>query len=414
MKRLLILALMMPLLAQARHQILAPNFKSLHVVLNSDFTSLPIINLNSRDVLHISFDELSHDYHRLTYHLEPCNPDWTPADGLFDSDWLEGFNDRPIEEYRNSLNTNVLYTHYSMQIPNADTRLKMSGNYRLHIVDEDASGEEVIVVEFRVAEQLMDVALGISANTDVDLNASHQQATMSVGFGRIKVSNVEEQIQTFVIQNGREDNMRVNVKPSYVTTTGLRWEHNREMIFDAGNEYHKFEVLDPTHTTMGLDRVYWMQDEGRFHAVPYAVEPRRSYIYDVDADGAFLLRNSDNYEAQFTSEYVLVHYRARVAKRQSGNVIIDGWWTNEPIDNYIMQWNETDDAYEATVMQKLGYYNYQLLAVDEEGAVLLPEEGSFYQTENLYTALVYYKGAGERSWRLVGRRDTMFKTIKDR
>ena len=31
----------------------------------------------------------------------------------------------------------------------------------------------------------------------------------------------------------------------------------------------------------------------------------------------------------------------------------------------------------------------------------LPSEGSFYQTENKYQALVYYRGQGERTDRLV-------------
>jgi len=62
------------------------------------------------------------------------------------------------------------------------------------------------------------------------------------------------------------------------------------------------------------------------------------------------------------------------------------------------------------VLQKQGYYNYRFALVDLDGTThQLPEEGSFYQTENQYTAFVYYKGPGERSWRLVGFCDTKFK-----
>ena len=132
MKRLLSFLLLMPLMAHAGHQILSPNFKSLQVIVNNDWMAQPVMRLGTTDVFNIGFDELSHKYHRLVYHLEPCNPDWTPTEGLFESDWLDGFNDRPIEDYENSLNTTVLYTHYRMQIPNEETRLKMSGNYRLH------------------------------------------------------------------------------------------------------------------------------------------------------------------------------------------------------------------------------------------------------------------------------------------
>ena len=77
-----------------------------------------------------------------------------------------------------------------------------------------------------------------------------------------------------------------------------------------------------------------------------------------------------------------------------------------------MEYDDSDQSYNAVVMQKLGYYNYQLLLRDLDGTThTLPEEGSFYQTENRYQALVYYRGTGERSWRLVGFKEITFKAI---
>jgi hypothetical protein len=39
----------------------------------------------------------------------------------------------------------------------------------------------------------------------------------------------------------------------------------------------------------------------------------------------------------------------------------------------------------------------------------LPEEGSFFQTENRYQAFVYFKGVGARSWQLLGYQEVVFK-----
>ncbi|MBO4810748.1 MAG: DUF5103 domain-containing protein [Prevotella sp.] len=400
-----LLALLLPATAVfAGHRLLALNFKSLQVVLNDDWRALPVMKLGSDDVLHIGFDELSHNVHRLVYHLEPCNPDWTPCEGLFESDWLEGFNDRPIEDYEKSLNTTVLYTHYSMQLPNDDTRLRMSGNYRLHIIDEDDDDRTVAIIELRVVEPVADMSIGVTTNTDVDLNVSHQQLSMNLRYGPLRVVNAAEQIQTIVMQNGREDNMKVNVRPNYVTTQGMQWEHNRQLIFDAGNEYRKFEVLDPSHPTFGLAHMTWDESTRTFHAVPFVAEPRRSYIYDEDADGAFVLRNEDrDDEAPFISDYVYVHYKARPVRHYAdARIVVDGRWAVEPMENYVMTYDETDQSYNVVVMQKLGYYNYQLLMVDLDGNThTLPEEGSFFQTENRYQAFVYYREVGGRSWRLV-------------
>lgn len=409
-KVILSILLIIPLAANAWHSVKMPNIKSLQVILNDDFEALPVLQLKGHDVMHISFDELSHNYKRFTYHVEPCDPDWTPTEGLFDADWLEGINDQPIDEYDNSINTSVLYTNYAFDFPNEQTNVRISGNYRLHIVDDETQ-EDAAVVEFRVLEPITNVGLGVTTNTDIDLNGRYQQVNMTVKLNGLKVTRIDEELQTFVMQNGREDNMKVNIKPNYITPQAFQWEHNRRLIFDAGNEYHKFEVLDPRHLSMGLADVMWDKETNTWHAVPYPCEQRRSYLYDEDTDGAFLLRNSDNYDAERTSEYVYVHYFLKPLREYSdAHIVLNGRWTTEPLDNYIMQYDEAEQVYKLTVMQKLGYYNYQLLLMDYDGTThTLPEEGSFFETENKYQALVYYKATSERAWRLVGFQEIVKK-----
>ena len=100
------------------HKVYNPQVKSLQVVVNQNWQSLPVMKLNSEDRLHVSFDELSHDYHRYVYHVERCEADWTTAGEVFESDWLAGFNDNIIDDYEYSINTTVLYTHYRLTLPN--------------------------------------------------------------------------------------------------------------------------------------------------------------------------------------------------------------------------------------------------------------------------------------------------------
>ena len=102
------------------------------------------MTLGSDDVLTIGFDEFSHNYHRLTCHLDHCEADWSVSNDLFESDWLQGFNDWQIDDYQNSINTTVLYTHYQLTIPNEHCQVKMSGNYRLTIYDEDEADEKLL------------------------------------------------------------------------------------------------------------------------------------------------------------------------------------------------------------------------------------------------------------------------------
>ena len=196
MKRCLILALLlMPLTMSARSRVYSSQVKSLQVVVNQDWLSPAVMRMGTDDVLHVAFDELSHTYHRYVYRIERCESDWTPSEELFESDWLEGFNDNTIDDYANSVNTTVAYTHYQFQIPNDRCRLKMSGNYRIHVLDEDNDQEEVLVAEFMVTEQSMRLDLSVSTNTNIDVNVSHQQVSMGLSFGNITVIKHDRQWQ---------------------------------------------------------------------------------------------------------------------------------------------------------------------------------------------------------------------------
>ena len=401
MKHLLIslITLLLTTTAAAENRTYKPEVKSLQAVVNQDWLSPAVMRLKGNDVLHIGFDELSHDYHRYVYRLERCEADWTTSEELFETDWLEGFNTHNvIDTYERSINTTVPYTHYWFQIPNDRCRLKLSGNYRLHIA-EDGDDEDIATVEFMVTEQSMSLAMGVSTNTDIDTNKSHQQVRFGLQYGNHLVTSPEDQIQTVVMQNARKDTWRKNVRPSYISQNGLEWQHKKELIFDGGNEYRKFEILDPSHPTLGIEHTSW--DGTNYQAQPYISEPRPNYIYDEDANGAFYIRNSDNRENDIASDYVLVNYRLKAPQLLNGRILIDGQWTTERPEIYLMNYDEAQGLYTASILQKLGYYSYQYLWLKDDGTTHpLPSEGNFYETENRYQILVYFKGTGERTWRL--------------
>ncbi|WP_077197149.1 type IX secretion system plug protein [Prevotella ihumii] len=400
---LVVLLLSIQTLTAQRHEVLATNIRSLQVVANEDWQSMPIMELED-GVLDIDFDDMTHEYHRYTYTLEHCEANWQTTTTLFESDYVEGFaKGNTIEDVEQSLLTNTLYTHYHLSIPNKKCRPKISGNYRLTVYDADEN--PIIKVCFMVKEPFersMGVGLNVTTNTDVDINGQFQQVEMDLKYGGYSVTNPEKQLKTIVLQNRRWDNARSNAKPQYVMSDGLRWIHCPNYIFVAGNEYRKFEILSTNVATMGIDHIGW--DGKDFHAYPYIASPRLNYLYDQDANGAFLIRNSDNRNIHTESDYMQVHFVLEYPQRVAGDVYVNGDWTNDRfLPQYRLEYNEETHCYETVIPMKLGYYSYQYLMVDTDGKPkMLPIEGSFYQTENSYQALVYYREQGGRTDRLVG------------
>lgn len=383
------------------------NIASLQIIAGNNWLSLPIIKLNGTDQINVSFDNLNHQYRRYAYKLEHCEADWTVSDGLFESDYCEGFADgNTIEDVEESINTNTLYTHYKFSIPNERCKPKISGNYRLAVYDEN-EGDTVFTACFMIVDPLVNVSMSVTSNTDIDTNKSHQQVGMAINYPSIKITNPSQEIKTVILQNGDWHNARCNVPSQYQTIDGMKWEHNKALIFDGGNEYHKFETLSVSNPTLGIEDTWW--DGSEYHARVWTDLPRPSYTYDEDANGAFYIRNSDNIENDRASEYVVVEFRLQ-APRQKGDVYINGMWTNNQyIPQYIMTYNEIDRQYEAKVKLKQGYYSYRYVVVDNDRPLPVTSEGNFFQTENTYQALVYYRGIGQRTDLLVGYKDLKFK-----
>ena len=407
------LAYLLPFSAFAqRHEINDENIRSLQVVANQKWMDLPIMVLNDGKIS-IDFDDLTHTYRRLTYRLEHCEADWKPSVGLFESDVVDGFiAGNTIDDIEESTLTNTLYTHYHLDIPNDKCQPKLSGNYRLYVYDDDSSSDYPLLTACFMltepAESSMGVRLNITTQTDQSINREQQQAEMLIDYGPYTVSNPQQQIKTVVLQNRNWLDARWNSKPQYVMPNGLRWSHNQDYIFWAGNEYRKFEILSTDVASMGVDKIGW--DGKNFHAYLFPTTPFLNYLYDEDADGAFLIRNSDNVEINTTSDYMLTHFQLNVPSPYPYRIFLNGDWTYDRLlPTYEMTYNSAGGYYEAVVPLKLGYYNYQFLAADEQGRLSsFRVDNSHYQTENSYQALIYFRPPGGRTDKLVGYANVRF------
>ena len=406
MKRILFLlillwALQTSLTAQQTRS-LSSDIHTVRVVADGDVLLPPFVPLG-RSRIHISFDRMDHEYTRYIYKVQFCNADWTPATEVFESDYLAGFNGQPIEDYETSFNTAQLYTHYHLTLPNENCRLLLPGNYRVTIYDEDDDENPVAEACFGFYTQQMNVSASVSANTDIDYNKTHQQVTMSVAYGGRKVVDPRRELHTVVLQNRRWDNAAIDVEPNIQNVNGVEWTHRRELIFPAGNEYHKFELLDVHQNGMGVDRISWF--DPYFHATLFASQPARNYVDDADANGSYIIRHSGDEANDTQSEYVLVHFIFESEPLADGDVYVCGLWADgEPDPRCRMDYNEAEGAYETAILLKQGYYSYQYRCYPHGGGAGKTDrtDGNFYETENEYLILVYHRPQGARYDALVG------------
>ena len=450
---LILLIMVVGVVCAQSNKVYHPMIHTLQAIVNDDWLHDDVITLGTDDWVTISFDHFTHDYHRFTYKIVHCNADWTPSD-LFEVDYMDGFNDQPIEDYDNSLNTTMLYTHYRLDLPNDDIQFKASGNYRVEIYldendneDDDEDEEEeasphpspegeggsdiaetlevlplrresegasphsspVAVACFRVVEPRMGLNVAVTSNTDIDTNLSHQQVSFTLNYNSGEVVDPATEIKPYIYQNGRTDNVVGHVKPTYVTPGHLEYVHNRALIFPAGNEYRRFEVINMHYATQGVDRVTYF--EPYYHATLLPDAPRRNYSFDMDHDGRYLIRYNMAQDTDIEADYLFVHFTLDMPRRTGGAFYLTGAFTyNDFTSPYRMEYNTAEQCYEATVLLKQGAYDFMYLWVPDGSRVgqTAPAEGNFYEAENEYQVYIYHRPFGGRYDRLVATQQVKF------
>ena len=402
--RILILLLSVvscPLSTNAQtQQIFNRNIKTLTLTVDDDPTLPPYLLYASRQYIDIEWDEMSHDYKRYRYHIDHCDWDWNVTDGIFESDYLEGLNDQLVEDFEKSFNTTQIYTHYRLRVPSKEIRLRLSGNYRVLIYEEDEEDSPVLEARFCIYEREAGIIAQLSSNTDIDFNDRHQQMTLSIGYGSLAVIDPEQELKVVVMQNRRWDSRVEGLVPNVRKPNGIEFTHNRNLIFPAGNEYHRFEILDVHRTATGVDRIDWF--EPYYHATLFPAVIDHSYSYTEDQNGVYVVRSSDNYDDWTTAEYVVVHFFLESPRLEGGDVYVSGWWAGQTFNpDCKMEYDEARECYHAAILLKQGYYSYEFIQKD---GLMQRTMGSFYETENEYEVLVYFRQQGARYDRLSGYR----------
>jgi hypothetical protein len=263
--------------------------------------------------------------------------------------------------------------------------------------DGDTDSQPVLEARFMVVEDGMHLAMQVSSNTDIDFNEHHQQVSLQLNYGALNVIDPYNQIHAVVMQNRRTSKTIAGIKPNINKATGLEWTHRDDFIFAAGNEYHKFEILNVNQSGMNVDHMRWF--EPYHHATLWINDVPHSYLSAQDNNGVFYPRTQDQESNSTQSEYVIVHFTLESPHLEQ-DVYVSGQWSNSEADPVCqMHYNDEYGYYEAAILLKQGYYEYQYIT--EDGSTL-NTMGDFWQTENEYQTFIYYRETGGRYDRIVG------------
>ncbi len=379
-------------------------FRSLQVRVDGDDFASPVIVLGGEDRIRIDFDHLAEDRDYFRYSLEHCNASWRPS-GLVESEFLDGFNEGTIDNYDFSRATTVHYVHYSLTIPNEQVAPTISGNYLLKIYPESDPDSVLIQCRFMVSEDIVPVAVSAASQTDIDYNKAHQQLNIIVDTEQAQVEDPFNDLIVVAGQNGRLDSETAFRQPLKMSGTKVIYEHQKPLIFEAGNEYRRMEIVSDTYPGMGVERIEYF--DPYYHYVLYTDERRddEPYSYDQTQHGRYFIREYNSTDSDIEADYGVVHFTLDYPDTPGAMIFLDGDFVQRRFDdNSRMQYNPATGLYERALLLKQGAYNYRYLIVPPGArrGYTGPIEGDKYQTVNEYTVRVYHRRRGERYDRLIG------------
>ena len=397
-----------------RTEVYRDDIKSLEIKVLGELISSPYIELNGENPLEITFDALHRSSGRFAYSIYHCNADWKKSD-LIPIEYMRGFQDVAIEDFANSISTTTHYTNYKLLFPNEDTQPTISGNYAVQVYEEDTPDKIVFTACFSIVETLIEIDASVSGNTDIDFNKEHQQVEFTINKKDLVITYPQTDLKIFVNQNNNLNDVRTNLQPMSITNRHLQYRHNRDLIFEAGNEYRRIEFLTHRYEGMGVEEIGFYNPYYHITLTQERIRANRAYLYDQDQNGRFFVRCSGCEDPDTEGDYYIVHFSLSSEFLADGDVHIFGDLFNNNINNKsLMKYNPEAGAYEKSVMLKTGNYNYQYLFLEngETKATSRITEGNFFETENEYNIAVYFRPMGTRYDRLIGVRNINNNSLK--
>lgn len=387
-------------LAQSSIEIEPPDhIKSIKFFGAQSTEHFPVVALNEKITL--LFDDLHGNETDYYYRIKHYNHDWNPST-LFQNEFLEGYDNLRIEQYRTSFNTLQPYTNYSLELPNENLGFKVSGNYLLEIYD--ALDQLVFSRRFCIYEESTRVRVGVFRSQNMDRFLTHQSIHFSVTPFQGVFRNPEQNVFVNIIQNRQWNSSLVGLKPQYYSGNTLEYRYEQPAQFEGGNEYYYFDTKDLRVTSSNISYT----DRAELYQTYLNLNVPRKYLeytYAPDINGGFEIRNTmrpgnPNNEADYSYVYFTL---AANYELNNEEIYIYGGFNNYHLGALNrMYYNPALEVFEGVLLLKQGFYNYKYVLKQGNSLNKNAFSGSHAITENEYLVLVYYRAIGSQYDALVG------------
>lgn len=378
---------------EIRTVVIRPGFDDSETYLEPAVTAMGDWNLT------LEFDDLHSQRDTYYARIIHCNYNWTKS-SLMDLDFLDTFNEFPIDNFEFSVDTHIPYVHYQMPLP----PVKLPGNYVVAVYRGSDKDDIILTKRFMVYDRRVTFKGERNLIGAGNVAALNQQINFTVDYKSLEILNPMQSVNVAVRQNQRWDNIAMDIRPSFVREIEKELEYRffeSDKMFKGGNEFRFFDLRSLLYPGRNVAHV-------NKNVVPYDVfierdKSRADEVYSQlpDLNGGFIPGNLDYPDLAF-SNYANINFTLAAAHPYPGDVYVTGafhYWNLN--DENRMHYDSARGEYRARILLKQGWYDYAYW-VESKDVPPYIVEGSHYQTENMYEIFVYYRPFQPQADLLVG------------
>jgi len=369
----------------------------------------PIIRLNSSDQLELHFDDLDESVKNYYYSIVLCNEDWTPAE-VTEFDYIKGFSQIRIENYRISSVALTHYVHYTAMVPDPNCVPIHSGNFLLKVFLDGDTSKLAFTKRFLVTDSKVKIQSQLLTPQNFELSHTYQNIQFRLNVAALNPPNALDQVRVEVLQNYRWDNAIRGVKPRTYFNNDLQYNGADDFNFEGGSEWRWVDLQSFRFQSDRVATANYGKTSTEIFLRPDLDRSQREFYFYKDYNGGFIIQTTEPYDPLYQTDYATVHF----VFVPGGNIPLDGkevyvlgrFNGGGVNDSSRMSWNAQKGVYERNFRMKQGFYSYSYVSVDKNDASMkgsyAQTEGNHVETENDYMILIYYRALGARADELVG------------